>query len=567
MPRSLLWFALLCHVVFATGYAWCTPSFEGPDENSHYEYAWQMGNAGRQPLAGALVRARNLPQIEGAEIAIHPPLYYALLGRVLALTGTDDTVFGPMLNPDFGNPDKPSRNLKYLHGSGQGEGVLFGLRLLSVLFGAITVVLVHRLGRATCPAQPRVADLAALLVATLPMFSFLHGLVHNDTLAIPLATGTTLLLVRVLQHDAPTWRHGVGLGALIGVGLLTKLTALFLLPLVAAAFAAAWWRGSGERRRAIVRTTALTLLVAGGISAPMFLRNLELYGDVLAMAAHDATFPPIPPELRWDVFRDGFLPNVFRSVFGTFGWFALHPHPLLVACGVGVATLALFGLWRAGRDRRPEALPRPLWLLALAMGLVFAATAQFNWKAPQPQARFLFPAIGPAAVVLATGLLRLVARLPQRRWLLVLPPLTAAVVFVAWFLPAFRPGLAPAPPWQRALVGDIVRRPDAPVITWQAPLPTHWRLPLTLRWSDPGAPAGARYTLYVHDDAGRVLLATHEWTHGGMLLQNGEATLPDGLLPFLIGDELTFVLRRVPATPDEVPATLPTSPPLRLRRP
>ena len=63
MPRSLLWFALLCHVVFATGYAWCTPSFEGPDENSHYEYAWQMGNAGRQPLAGALVRARNLPSI------------------------------------------------------------------------------------------------------------------------------------------------------------------------------------------------------------------------------------------------------------------------------------------------------------------------------------------------------------------------------------------------------------------------------------------------------------------------------------------------------------------------
>jgi hypothetical protein len=119
------------------------------------------------------------------------------------------------------------------------------------------------------------------------------------------------------------------------------------------------------------------------------------------------------------------------------------------------------------------------------------------------------------------------------------------------------------------MVGHVVHRPPTttPPIAWQPPTPTHWKLPLQLRWSDPGAPAGARYTLYAHDDAGRVLLATHEWSQGGILLQNGEATLPDGLLPFLIGDELTFVLRRVPGTPDEDPATLPTSPPLRLRRP
>ena len=79
MRSPLLWLALTLHVALASAYAWCTPHFEGPDENSHYEYAWHLANARALPLTASVQTARGLPQTEAAVLAHHPPLYYALL--------------------------------------------------------------------------------------------------------------------------------------------------------------------------------------------------------------------------------------------------------------------------------------------------------------------------------------------------------------------------------------------------------------------------------------------------------------------------------------------------------
>ncbi|MFN7588443.1 MAG: glycosyltransferase family 39 protein, partial [Planctomycetota bacterium] len=478
MPRSLFWLALLCHVVLALGYARTTPSFEGPDESDHYAYAWHVGNARSLPLAPALVAARGLPQTDGTPLAHHPPLYYALLGAALVASGHDDTVFGPRINPAFGVPEQPSRHLKYLHGSGQGDAALLLLRCVSVLLGALTLLCVHRLGRALCPTQPRIADLAALLVACLPMFSFLHGVLNNDVLATTLATATTLALVRVLQADALRLSHGISLGGLLGLSLLTKLTTLFLLPLAAVVFVVVLVRARANGQ--LARTVAiggLALAIATALSGWWFVRNAQLYGDPLALAVHDLAFQPIPPELRWAWWSGTFLPDVFVSLLGCFGWFSLRPPALLVGIGLGVAAIALLGLLLALRthERRGAApcAPRTPWLLLLSLLLVFAGAAKFNWTAPQPQARLLFPAIGPAVVLLAAGLVRLAPRARWRRWLLALPIATAAVVFFAWFRPAFAPQLAPAPANHRALTGGIVPAPTSPppTIVWQQPLP------------------------------------------------------------------------------------------------
>ena len=575
MPRSLFWLALLCHVVLALGYALKTPSFEGPDESDHYAYAWHVGNARSLPLAPALVAARGLPQTDGAALAHHPPLYSARLGAALVASGRDDTVFGPRINPAFGVPEQPSRHLKYLHGSGQGDITLQILRRVSVLLGALTLLCVHRLGRALCPTQPRIADLAALLVACLPMFSFLHGVLNNDVLATTLATATTLALVRVLQADSVRPIHGAWLGTLLGLSLLTKLTTLFLLPLAGVVFVVVLVR---QRRNgaaaAVVRSGLLALAIAAAISGWWFVRNAQLYGDPLALTVHDMAFQPIPPELRWAWWSGTFLPDVFVSLLGCFGWFSLRPHALLVGIGLGVTAIALLGLLLALRthERRGDApcAPRAPWLLLLALLLVFAGAAKFNWTAPQPQARLLFPAIGPAAVLLAAGLVRLAPRARWRRWLLALPIATASVVFVAWFRPAFDPQLAPAPANHRALTGGIVHVPaDVPTtITWHEPLPTSpATTPPVLHWRNDGAPAGTRYSLYAYDGTGRVWLASHEWGGDGLVLSGERAELPApawGLLP--VGVDLSFVLRRVPTNAVEDPTTMPRSAPLPFRR-
>ena len=573
MPRSLLWLALLCHVVFATSHALATPCCEGPDENDHYTYAWIVANAGRLPLSPGLAAARSLPVTDGAALAHHPPLYYLLLAGVLTASGRDDTVLAAALNPAFGDPQQASRYLKFRHGSGQGEGPLRALRLVSVLLGAITLWLVHRLARVLCPAQPRIADLAALLIACLPMWSFLHGVLNSDVLATTLSAATTLALVRLLQADTVRAAHGVRLGTLLGLAWLTKLTTLFLGVLTAAVFVVVFVRRrrvgrSGEVWRAAAWTASLTLLLAGW----WFVRNQLLYGDPLGLSVHDEGFPLIPPEYRWNWLTRSFPATVFSSLLGRFGWFILPPYPALMWLATGVAVAALFGLGlalRASERHRADAhAPRSLWLLLAAMTLVFAGTAHFNWTAPQPQARLLFPAIGPAAIVLAAGLVRLSTTWRRRRWLVALLPATTAVVFFAWYRPAFDPALAPADPSHRTFVGGIVDDLGPMGIRWREPLPTvPCTSPPSLHWDEADAPAGARYTLYVYDGHGRVWMATHEWGGDRLVLDQGSVQLPELVFAQLpTGVDVLLKLRRVPSTADEDPTMLPTSPPLPFRR-
>jgi 4-amino-4-deoxy-L-arabinose transferase-like glycosyltransferase len=564
MPRPGLALALVLHALLAGAYAWLTPSFEGPDENSHYEYAWHLANARQLPIPPALAAARGLPQTDGVVLAHHPPLYYALLAVVLRVAGADDTVFGPLENPAFGDPAAPSRHLHFRHAQGP-PGVLLLLRAVSVLLGALSLVLLHRLGRVCCPDAPRVADLAVLLAACLPMWSFLHGVLNNDALVITLATAVLLALVRLHQADRVHLGHGAAIGALLGLALLTKLTALFLAPLAAAAFAARW---ATDRRagRAAIAPALLAFGSAAVLAGGWFLRNRSLYGDLLATNVHDAAFAPIPPELRWDWFVGGFLPAATSSLFGRFGWFSLPPPTALVWMGAATAALALAGLvrWRIDRQRSPL---HGAWLLLAAPALVFAGTAFFNWKAAQPQARLLLPAAAPAAVLLALGLDRLSRGLPRRRWLAVLPPLAAMAVLLGWFRPAFAIALAPAPASHRALVGRIVRDASAPVIRWQIPAGEEFATPPVLRWTDPNAPPDTRYSLYAFDAAGRVHLATHEWTKGGLVIVGEEFALPEAAWSFLPpGRDLFLRLRRVPTASGQRAEELPASAPLRMRR-
>ncbi len=295
------------------------------------------------------------------------------------------------------------------------------------------------------------------------MWSFLHGVLNNDVLAITLATATVLALVHALQAERPRARGAIAIGALLGLAALTKLTALCLAPLALATAAELLVRARrAGTLRVVVRHVALAAAVAAAVGGWWFVRNVALYGDPLAMAAHDASFPALPAEHRWTYFTGVFLPDAARSLLGTFGWFSQRPPVALVWTGSAVAAIAVLGLVRACAERERPLVPRPAWLLLGAIALVGAGAAWFNLRVAQPQGRLLLPAAGPAAVLLAAGLVRASAALPHRRWLTALLPLTAALVLLVHFRPAFAPELAPAPPWHRALVGAITAPPRTP---------------------------------------------------------------------------------------------------------
>ena len=571
MRSPFLWLALALHVILATGYAWYTPAFEGPDENSHYDYAWHIANAQQLPLTMQLAKERGLPQTEGAVLAIHPPLYYAVVAAGMKALGCDDTVNGPRKNPNFDSRSAPSRHLYWLHEE-QPNRLLSWLRMISVLLGTVTIACVHRLGRVCCPEVPRIGDLAALLTACLPMWSALHGLLHNDVLATALSSATILMLATLLRAKQANTKQGIALGLLLGLAFLTKMTTLFLGGLSALA-AVVLLRRRQTNITTVVAATITTLAVCGW----MFARNYWLYHDPLALNAHDQSFLPLPAEARWLYFfgsdpwpetTPSFLPTVFTSLFGRFGWFHLPPHPALVTCGAFVATIAGVGFVRALCDKGRKYVPHTNWLLLSACMLVFLGTAYFNLSHAQPQARFLFPAIAPAAVLLAAGLVRISASIPHRQLAVWLLPATAFTVFLATFRPAFDPALAPAPVTHRNLVSHIAQDPPIASIKWSSQLGTApINTPPTLTWNDPDAPANTHYSLYAFDDNGRIWLATHEWTKGALKISGGEFAIPSNIWEFLPRDvPLWLKLRRVPSAPNETPRKLATSDRLGLIR-
>jgi len=458
MRSPLLLLALAIHLVMAGSYAWRTPAFEGPDENSHYEYAWHIANARKLPINPALAAQRGLPQVEGCVLAHHPPLYYTLLATVLRVAGRDDAVFGPRNNPNVAMPKHPGRRMFFLH-EDQPPPLLVALRFVSVLLGAGTIVVVFAFARVVVPDVPAVAGTAAVAVASLPMFSFLHGVLNSDALATLLSSATLLVCAQLLRAGGERLARFVTLGALLGLAALSKSTTLFLGGVAAITGLSLLWRARGTPR---LRATFARLAVAAAIALALcgwqFWRSWSLYGDPLGMNAHDASFQVMPPAFRWPYLLGplytgdtplppgvpSFVPDVFTSLLGRFGWFTTPPAQWTIWFGAALTATSLLGVVAASFPNARRHLPRPLWLLLLPMALVLLGTAWFNTKVAQPQGRLLFPAIAPAAALFAAGLVRATSWLPQRRWLLAAFPAVAIAAFATTFVPAFDPADARA---------------------------------------------------------------------------------------------------------------------------
>src|SRR5262249_39398728 len=122
------------------------------------------------------------------------------------------------------------------------------LRAFTLLLGLGSLLLAGRVARVLFPERPLLADACVLCLACIPQWAFTHAMLDNGALATLLAHAAVLVLV--LAADARELRasRGLLLGALIGLGLLSKLTALALLPV--AGFVVVWLLLREPARRA-----------------------------------------------------------------------------------------------------------------------------------------------------------------------------------------------------------------------------------------------------------------------------------------------------------------------------
>lgn len=210
--------------------------FDGPD---HLAYVQHVLATGSLPLAS-----------QGAQ-AHHPPLFYALSAGLLAL----------------------------FQGSGLPAAVT--LRLVPFASGLVQVGVAFGLGRRLFPGDRLVPAAAALCAGLLPVNLVLSSYLGNEPLHAALAALALLAATHALLAERVRTAHAALAGALAGLAILTKVSSLLLVPILAFFLAAKESLADG-RRLATAGGRALVLVAsAGAVCGWFFVRNQLLLGRAL----------------------------------------------------------------------------------------------------------------------------------------------------------------------------------------------------------------------------------------------------------------------------------------------
>jgi len=145
---------------------------------------------------------RTLPLPTAGFEAFQPPLYYALSAVTLSVARL--TVDNP--------------------------GSIPLLRTLTMCFGIAHFVIVLLCLRLLFPARPHAQLVGLLVAAFLPMQLYLSHYATNETLAAALVSLAIYLGLRILKKNAASVWEFCGLGLCVGAAVLTKATALLLIP-------------------------------------------------------------------------------------------------------------------------------------------------------------------------------------------------------------------------------------------------------------------------------------------------------------------------------------------------
>lgn len=536
LPLAII---LLCYIVLAGVYAAHTPIFESPDESSHLQVIRYIGETRTLPPYQIPDRRADTGPNMAWLISYHnPPLYYApplyhTLGAALTFwTSMDDLPDRLIPNPSWGEGWSPQRGTDpwnknvFVHlptETWQESPTVRAaaiLRGFSIVLGAITILAAYGLAWDTGAGMPdrhrRCLALGATLwVALNPQFIASSTGVSNDPLTIAIFSVAMLAMVR-WTRTAASWPRWVVLGALVGLGALTKQSALMLCPLggLAALFGPAgegagknagarararapeatqrFWPTGAERAHRFSRAVAFSLS-AGIIASPWYVSNLIRYGDLLGTNPHYAIQVSLAG-FGWDA-----LWATLQSYWGAFGWALITlPWPVYASAGSAVL-LAVAGMIRS---LFPHGAGWPLTrhrafalaLTATALLMNFLALTRWAVATGAPYGRLLFPTVTATGVLLAWGWLQWRGKLG--RWLLttLIVLNTAGAIAAPWVSlpPAFASpylGQAPTPSMQSITCEAAANvQPIAYHVSEEA-LRRGERFAVTLAWQATAAPS------------------------------------------------------------------------------
>jgi hypothetical protein len=268
--------------------------FVGYDANAHFGYIGALGEG-------------RLPTPEDTFEFFTPPLAY---------------VPAALLTP-FGY-----RSLRLA-----GHAAQYGNLLWSI---GLTLLLV-KVARLLRPGDPVFARVAVLLLGMLPVYYKTFAFVRPEPLLAFLSVAAFHEALLVFGEVEPSWRRVVGLGALLGLLILTRQQGFFVIAGVSL-FAAGRMIGRPARRRTAVASLAGALVVTFAVGGWFYLRLQATHGSATAYVREPTSFSlannlrsfytgtgggalfraPVRP-----AFRNQFLPTFYSETWGDYGCYFL----------------------------------------------------------------------------------------------------------------------------------------------------------------------------------------------------------------------------------------------------
>jgi Predicted membrane protein (DUF2142) len=225
----------------AVCWSFITPPFQVPDEPAHFAYVQQLAETGRLPNSSgeqyspeetAALQALRQEYIKQTpqELSIYSQAEQQRLQRALT---------APLSRKGEGDGGVAASEppLYYAletipYGVGTAGTLLDRLelmRLLSALMAGLTALFTFLFVRELLPGVRWAWTVGALGVAFVPLFGFTSGAVTPDAMLFAVSAALFYCLARAFRRGL-TKRSAYAIGAVIAVGLLTKLNFVGLLP-------------------------------------------------------------------------------------------------------------------------------------------------------------------------------------------------------------------------------------------------------------------------------------------------------------------------------------------------
>jgi hypothetical protein len=526
----LLYAILAAYVLLATLYSLNTPFFEKSDEVYHVAYVKHLADGNGLPATD--------PHNPARQEATQPPLYYLLGAALIAPLDTGDmetlTRLNPYYRPVWDNVYGDNRN-RYLHTVNEvtpRRGAALAVRLLrylSIVLGGVTVVCAYLVADVLFPDRRWLAAGTAAFCAFNPRFLYVNSTVNNDVMVAATCALAGLASLRMMRAVRPRARHAALVGLALGGALLSKVSAVVMIPVVAVALlyaalkgvtsTADWSQtpalGAGasvpKRVQSALLWMGIVLLCAAAISGWWFVRNaILLDGDPTGTAVHVQKWGRRRRALTWDDVRLE-IQGLEESYWAVFGLNSIPIERWINLILFGVNRLTLVGAvvlavkqwtrWRHDQETQVGLLAIALW----ALGSLASVLYWMYLMKGVNLGRLLYTALPAIALLMVLAPNQF---LPHRWQPFFTGALCLALLALAVACPFvyIRGNYAPPPLLDEADVGPLTERLDADfqgqikLLGYHVPQKETWpgdRLAITLYY-EALVPFGIDYTVFVH---------------------------------------------------------------------